>query len=126
MALGTRKQRERQESLWVAVEEIKGSAAHPFYARLNELLDQAKFDDFAEEACKGFYANKMGRPGLVPGIYFRCQMVGYFEALLSGYLSNRINWLAGAGKSRWESESWRACEIEVFSNAVTLRICRIW
>lgn len=81
MALGTRKQRERQESLWVAVEEIKGSAAHPFYARLTELLDQAKFDDFAEEACKGFYASKMGRPGLVPGIYFRCQMVGYFEGL---------------------------------------------
>lgn len=80
MALGTRKKRERQESLWVAVEEIKGGAAHPFYARLNELLDQAKFDEFAEEACKGFY-HEMGRPGLAPGIYFRCQMVGYFEGL---------------------------------------------
>lgn len=80
MALGTRKNRERQESLWVAVEEIKGGAAHPFYKRLNEILDQAKFDEFAEQACKKFYRDK-GRPGLVPGIYFRCQMVGYFEGL---------------------------------------------
>lgn len=80
MALGTRKNRERQESLWVVVKEIKGGAAHPFYARLNEILDQAKFDEFAEQACKKFYRDK-GRPGLVPGIYFRCQMVGYFEGL---------------------------------------------
>ena len=80
MALGARKNRERQESLWVAVEEIKGGAAHPFYGRLNEILDEARFDEFAEQACGKFYSDK-GRPGVAPGIYFRCQMVGYFEGL---------------------------------------------
>ena len=39
MALGTRKQRVRQETLWIAKQELPASAAHPFYARLNELLE---------------------------------------------------------------------------------------
>ena len=81
MALGTRKQRERQESLWVAKQELPASAAHPFYERLNGLLDAEKFDTFAESACQQYYAEKMGRPGLTPGIYFRCLLVGYFEGI---------------------------------------------
>jgi transposase len=81
MALGTRKQRERQESLWIAKQELPASAAHPFYERLNGLLESEKFDEFAESACRQFYAEKMGRPGLTPGIYFRCLLVGYFEGI---------------------------------------------
>jgi len=53
MALGTRKQRIRQETLWIAKHKLPASAAHPFYTRLNELLDAEKFDEFAEAACKG-------------------------------------------------------------------------
>ena len=81
MALGTRKQRVRQETLWIAKQELPASAAHPFYTRLNELLDAEKFDEFAEAACKQFYAKKMGRPSLTPGIYFRALLVGYFEGI---------------------------------------------
>jgi transposase len=81
MALGTRKQRERQESLWVAKQELPASVSHPFYERLNGLLDAEKFDTFAESACQQYYAEKMGRPGLTPGIYFRCLLVGYFEGI---------------------------------------------
>lgn len=81
MALGTRKQRERQESLWIAKQELPASAAHPFYERLNGLLESEKFDEFAESACQQYYAEKMGRPGLTPGIYFRCLLVGYFEGI---------------------------------------------
>ena len=81
MALGTRKQRERQESLWIAKQELPASAAHPFYERLNGLLESEKFDEFAESACRQYYAQKMGRPGLTPGIYFRCLLVGYFEGI---------------------------------------------
>lgn len=81
MALGTRKQRERQESLWIAKQELPASAAHPFYERLNGLLETEKFDEFAESACQQYYAEKMGRPGLTPGIYFRCLLVGYFEGI---------------------------------------------
>src|ERR1035441_7469104 len=81
MAMGTRKDRERQEMLWMAATEIRATAAHPFYVRLNELLDSNAFDRFVEEECREFYACKMGRPSLTPGIYFRLLLLGYFEGI---------------------------------------------
>ena len=79
--MGTRKQQERQEDLWIAAAELPRSAGHPFYERLNELLEQAGFDRFVEERCRRFYAPKMGRPGVAPGVYFRLLLIGYFEGL---------------------------------------------
>lgn len=67
--------------MWVATTELPTAASHPFYARLNQLLYEHGFDDFAEQACADFYAETMGRPGLAPGIYFRLLLVGYFEGL---------------------------------------------
>ncbi len=81
MAMGTRKDRERTEMLWLSATEIHATAAHPFYQRLNELLDSNGFDRFVEGECKEFYAKKMGRPSLTPGIYFRLLLVGYFEGI---------------------------------------------
>ncbi len=81
MARGTRKQGERQERLWIAAAELPRSAGHPFYERVNELLEEAGFDAFVEEECRSFYAAKMGRPSLAPGIYFRLLLIGYFEGL---------------------------------------------
>jgi transposase len=81
MAMGTRKQQERQEDLWIAAAELPQSAGHPFYGRLNELLEEAAFDGFVEERCRRFYAVKMGRPSLAPGVYFRLLLMGYFEGL---------------------------------------------
>lgn len=78
--MGTRKDRERQEMLWITASEIRATAAHPFYVRLNELLDSNGFDRFVEAECQGFYA-KMGRPSLTPGIYFRLLLLGYFEGI---------------------------------------------
>jgi hypothetical protein len=40
MAMGRRKDRQRQEQLWVAHAELATGPGHPFYKRLNELLDQ--------------------------------------------------------------------------------------
>jgi transposase len=54
---------------------------HPFYVRLNELLDGKGFDAFVEKLCARFYADKLGRPGLTPGIYFRLLMIWYFEGI---------------------------------------------
>ncbi len=54
MAMGTRKQRERQEEIWVATCDLPRTAGHPFYERLNELLEEAGFDGFAEERCRRF------------------------------------------------------------------------
>lgn len=51
-----------------AKQELPASSAHPFYAQLNQLLESEKFDEFAETACQQFYAKKMGRPSLTPGI----------------------------------------------------------
>src|SRR5207245_1170921 len=81
MAMGTRKQREKQEDLWIAHTELAAAPGHPFYQRLNELLEAEGFDEFVEGRCTKFYAEKYGRPSLTPGIYFRALLTG---DLLSG------------------------------------------
>ena len=48
---------------------------------MNRLLEEAGFDGFVEERCRRFYAEKMGRPSLAPGMYFRLLRIGYFEGL---------------------------------------------
>ena len=79
--MGTRKQREKQEDIWIAHTELALAPAHPFYQQLNELLEMEKFDEFVEERCTKFYARKYGRPSLTPGIYFRSLLIGYFEGI---------------------------------------------
>src|SRR6266404_2561075 len=81
MAMGTRKQREKQEDIWIAHTELPSAPGHPFYQRLNELLEAEKFDEFVEGGCAKFYAAKYGRPSLTPGIYFRSLLLGYFEGI---------------------------------------------
>ena len=51
MGMGTRESRERQEDLWITHRELATAPGHPFYKRLNELLDENKFDQFAEQEC---------------------------------------------------------------------------
>ena len=79
MAMG-RRNRDPQPSMWVATMDLP-AASHPFYARLNQVLRQHGFDDFAEAQCAEFSAETMGRPSLPPGIYFRLLLIGYFEGL---------------------------------------------
>src|SRR2546427_3559019 len=81
MAMGTRKQREKQEDLWIAHTELAAAPGHPFYSRLNELLEAEGFDEFVEGRCAKFYAEKYGCPSLTPGIYFRALLIGYFEGI---------------------------------------------
>jgi len=81
MAMGTRRRRQRQEPLWISHNELAKGPAHPFYQRVNELLEAERFDEFAEQECAKFYAENTGRPSLPPGIYFRLLLVGYFEGL---------------------------------------------
>jgi len=79
MAMGTRE--DEQVSLWIAASELPTSPGHPFYTRLNALLDADDFDRFVEGQCRAFYAPVMGRPSLAPGRYFRLLLVGYFEGI---------------------------------------------
>ena len=80
MAMGKRKTHQ-QQSLFVAAADLPRGASHPFYAKLNEVLAGWKFDAFVEERCAKFYADKMGRPSLEPGKYFRLLLLGYFEGI---------------------------------------------
>ena len=67
--------------MWIPASDLPRSAAHPFYQRLNRVLDDAGFDAFVEETCTKFYAAVLGRPSLAPGRYFRLLLLGYFEGL---------------------------------------------
>lgn len=80
MAMGRRKKR-RQGQLWVEATELARGPGHPFYRRLNEILDKARFDEFAEGVCHRFYSDRMGRPSLAPSVYFRLLLIGYFEGI---------------------------------------------
>ena len=81
MAMGTKRTRDRQASLSVATEDLQRSAGHPFYERLNRVLDSRGFDVFVEGQCAPFYAATRGRPSLAPGRYFRLLLLGYFAGL---------------------------------------------
>ena len=69
--------------MWLAAQKLPRSPGHPFYERLNQVLEKAGFDAFVEGLCERFYAAGIGRPSLRPGRYFRMLLVGYFEGLNS-------------------------------------------
>ena len=78
MALG--KHNPKQDELFIPTAQLATGPGHPFYAKLNEVLAQAGFDDFAEKLCAPYY-KEGGRPGIPPGVYFRMLFIGYFEGL---------------------------------------------
>jgi transposase len=81
MAMGKRTRKLHQQSMWIATQELPRSASHPFYKRLNWILERNGFDEYVEQLCESFYAPTMGRPSLAPGTYFRLLMLGYFEGI---------------------------------------------
>jgi transposase len=81
MAMGRRKDRARTPGLWIATNELPRTGGHPFYQRLNQVLDTHEFDAFVEGQCASFYAEGVGRPSLTPGTYFRLLLIGYFEGI---------------------------------------------
>ena len=81
MAMGKKKR--RQDALWIVASDLPKSAGHPFYQRLNLLLEANGFDRFAERVSEKFYAAGVGRPSMPPGRYFRLLLLGYFEGLHS-------------------------------------------
>jgi transposase len=81
MAMGKRKP--RQESLFVATDQLAEAPGHPFYQRLNALLAEADFDRWVERRCREYYERDepRGRKSIPPGVYFRMLFVGYFEGI---------------------------------------------
>jgi transposase len=79
MAMGKRKP--KQDELFFSAQEIPKAASHPFYAKVNEILERNKVDKRLEHLCARFYQPVMGRPSLAPGVYFRMLLLGYFEGI---------------------------------------------
>jgi transposase len=80
MALGKRKPVE--QPLFITFEELN-VRPNPYYQAVNKVLAAHQFDSFVEQVCARFYDDgaKGGRPGVAPGVYFRCLLVGYFEGI---------------------------------------------
>src|SRR5688572_81948 len=81
MALGKRKDA-TQQPLFMVTADLASLRPNPFYEAVNRVLAAHDFDRYVEGLCAKFYdAADMGRPSLPPGVYVRCLLVGYFEAL---------------------------------------------
>ena len=63
MARGSRKDRERQEDLWVSYADMAVGPAHPFYVR--------------EKGVRKVLCREAGASWVDAGIYFRSLMIGY-------------------------------------------------
>ena len=77
------RKKSKQSELWVTTEEITKPASHPFYTKVNAVLDECRFDLKAEQLCKRFYKPVKGRPSITPGVYFRALLIGYCEGISS-------------------------------------------
>ena len=75
------KRKAKQQGLWVATNDIPRAASHPFYRKINEVLEQQHLDRRLEHLCRRFYKPVMGRPSMAPGVYFRMLLVGYMEGI---------------------------------------------
>ena len=75
------KRKPKQQGLWVSTDEIPKAASHPFYAKVNEVLERHKVDRRLEHLCRRFYKPVFGRPSMAPGAYFRMLLIGFFEGI---------------------------------------------
>ena len=94
MALGKRKHIE--QPLFLSTADLPSFKPNPFYEAVNQVLANHQFDPFVEKLCAKFYCENVGRPGLAPGVYFRCLLVGYFEGIDS---ERGIAWRCSDSKS---------------------------
>ena len=79
--MGMGRKKDRQDTFWVATQELPRTGGPVFYERVNRILNETGFDRFVEDSCEKFYAPVMGRPSVAPGKYFRMLLVGYFEGI---------------------------------------------
>ena len=67
--------------MWIATNALPVTGGHPFYQRLNQVLDTHAFDACVEAQCAPFYAATVGRPSLLPGTYYRLLLIGDVEGI---------------------------------------------
>lgn len=80
-----RAERSEQQEMWVVRKEIAQPRVAGFYQKLELTLKKCGFAEEVWELCLPHYADekKGGRPGIDPVVYFKMQMVGFFENLPS-------------------------------------------
>jgi transposase len=81
-----RKDPKAQGSFWIPTSDLPSTPANTFYQRLDRALAKAQFGDAVRKLCEPFYEtdpSRGGRPGIDPEVYFKMQMVGFFENLAS-------------------------------------------
>ena len=81
MGMGRKRDREKQEDLWVAFSEIVTTPGHVFYERLNTVLNAEKFDQRIEVICQSITravrAARLSRRDRISG----CCCWVYFEGI---------------------------------------------
>lgn len=71
-----------QQEPWVARARIKIPKGSRFYDRLAADLDEQGFGDRIRELCEPYYhGGSGGRPPIDPEVYFKMQIVGFFEKI---------------------------------------------
>ena len=70
MAMGKKPAARPGAPLWVTTADLPTNAGHPFFERLNRVLEEAGFDAFVEGLCAVFYAARMGRVWTTAGTGF--------------------------------------------------------
>ena len=71
--------------LVIALKDLPPPPAHPFYQRLNTLLDEAGFEPFVADLCRPYYAEGFGRPGVPPNAVK--QIAGYLCTSIDAFIS---------------------------------------
>ena len=83
MAMGKRPAARQASPMWVDTADLPTSDGHPFFERLNRVLEEAGFDAFVEDCARRSTRRGWAGPSLRPGRYFRLLVIGYFEGLSS-------------------------------------------
>ena len=101
--------------MWVATQDLPRSAAHPFYTRLNQILDDADFDEYVESLCQRFYADEIGRAWPAARPLLPSAADWYFEGLDA---ERAIAWRAA---DSLRSASYESCSRPWGSTVAALR-----
>ncbi len=115
MALGRRNELQQGE-LWVATQQLPTSPGHVFYEKLNGLLAEGKFDEWVENLCEQYYAQK--RPARHSA---RRLLSDVADRLLRKALVRNGALLGGAVTSLSRASSWESPPLK---NPQTIRRCR--
>jgi len=81
-----RKDPEQQPSMWIATSDLPTTPANAFYQRLDVAFSKFGFGDSVRALCAPFYESDTslgGQPGIDPEVYFKMQIIGFFENLAS-------------------------------------------